>query len=68
MRRIRAQPQLDEVLHAASTAIATIIAATAASIMPRRPMRATMELSPLSMAIVPAAKIAKTTVIVSAER
>jgi hypothetical protein len=54
--------------HAASTAIATIIVATAASITPRRPIRATTELSLRSMAIVPAAKIAKTTVIVSAER
>ncbi len=54
--------------HTASTPIATIIVATAASIVPRRPIRAAMELSRSSMAIVPAAKIAKTTVMVRAER
>ena len=54
--------------HAASTPIATIIIATAASIMPRRPIRAVTALSRCSVAIVPAAKIAKTTVIVRAER
>ena len=54
--------------HAASTPIATIIIATAASIMPRRPMRPVRELSLRSVAIVPPAKIAKTTVIVRAER
>ena len=54
--------------HTASIPIATIIVATAASIVPRRPIRAAMELSRSSMAIVPAAKIAKTTVMVRAER
>jgi hypothetical protein len=54
--------------HAASTPIATIIVATEPSIMPRRPTRAAMELSLCSVAIVLPAKIAKTTVIVRAER
>lgn len=54
--------------HAASTPIATIIVPTAPSIMPRRPRRVAMELSLCSVAIVPPAKIAKTTVIVRAER
>jgi hypothetical protein len=54
--------------HAASTPTASIIVATAASIMPRRPRRAAMELSRCSTAIVLPAKIAKTTVIVRAER
>ncbi len=54
--------------HTASTPIATIIVATAASITPRRPIRATMALSHRSIAIVLAAKIAKTTVMVRAER
>jgi hypothetical protein len=54
--------------HAASTPIATIMVATAASIVPRRPMRAAMELSRCSRAIVLAAKIAKTMVMVRAER
>ena len=54
--------------HAASTPTATIIIATAASIVPRRPIRAAMALSRCSTAIVLAAKIAKTTVIVRAER
>ena len=53
---------------AASTPTATIIVATAASIVPRRPIRAAMELSRSSTAIVLAAKIAKTTVMVRAER
>jgi hypothetical protein len=42
--------------------------ATAARIVPRRPMRAAMELSRCSRAIVLAAKIAKTTVMVRAGR
>jgi hypothetical protein len=54
--------------HAASTRMATIIVATAPSIMPRRPRRRVRELSLCSVAIVPPAKIAKTTVIVRAER
>ena len=54
--------------HAASTAMASIIVATAASIMPRRPRRAAMELSHCRTPIVLPAKIAKTTVIVRAER
>jgi hypothetical protein len=44
--------------HAASTPTATIIEATPPSIMPRRPMRATMNRSPSSVRIVPPAKIA----------
>ncbi len=54
--------------HAASTTMASIIVATAPSIVPRRPIRATMELSRCRMTIVLPAKIAKTTVMVSAER
>jgi hypothetical protein len=54
--------------HAASTAMASIIVATAASIMPRRPIRAATALSRCNTAIVLPAKIAKTTVIVRAER
>jgi hypothetical protein len=54
--------------HAASTPTATIIVATAPSIVPRRPIRAAMELSRCKMAIVLPAKIAKTTVMVRAER
>ena len=54
--------------HAASTPMASIIVATAASIMPRRPMRAAMALSRCSTPIVLPAKIAKTTVMVRAER
>jgi hypothetical protein len=54
--------------HAASTPTATIIIATAASIVPRRPIRAAMALSRCNTAIVLAAKIAKTTVMVRAER
>jgi len=54
--------------HAASTPMATIIIATAPSIMPRRPRRIVRKLSLRSVAIVPPAKIAKTTVIVRAER
>jgi hypothetical protein len=52
----------------ASTPTATIIVATAASMVPRRPIRAAMELSRCSTMIVLPAKIAKTTVMVSAER
>ena len=48
--------------------MASIIVATAASIMPRRPRRAAMELSHCRTPIVLPAKIAKTTVIVRAER
>ena len=48
--------------------MATIIDATEPSIMPRRPTRAASELSRSSVAIVLPAKIAKTTVIVRAER
>jgi hypothetical protein len=48
--------------------MATIIIATAPSIMPRRPRRIVRKLSLRSVAIVPPAKIAKTTVIVRAER
>jgi hypothetical protein len=44
--------------HTASTPTATIIIATAPSIMPRRPIRAAMELSRCSVAIVLPAKIA----------
>jgi hypothetical protein len=54
--------------HAASTPIATIIVATAPIIVPRSPIRAAMELSRSSMAIVLPAKIAKTTVMVRADR
>ena len=54
--------------HAASTPTATIIVATETSIEPRRPIRATMALSRCSTTIVLPAKIAKTTVMVSAER
>jgi len=57
---------LERLFDTASTAI--IIVATAASIMPRRPIRAAMELSRCSTAIVLPAKIAKTTVMVRAER
>jgi hypothetical protein len=53
---------------AARTAMASIIVATAVSIMPRRPSRAAMELSRCNTAIVLPAKIAKTTVTVRAER
>ena len=55
-------------VQAASTPTATIIVATEASIVPRRPIRPVMELSRSRTAIVLAAKIAKTTVMVSAER
>ena len=44
--------------HTARTPTATIIVATAPSIMPRRPMRAAMELSLCSVAMVLPAKIA----------
>jgi hypothetical protein len=54
--------------HAASTPTAIIIIATEASIVPRRPIRAAMALSRSRTAIVLAAKIAKTTVMVRAER
>ena len=54
--------------HAASTPAATIIVATETSIVPRRPIRAAMELSRCRMTIVLPAKIAKTTVMVRAER
>ena len=54
--------------HAASTPTATIIVMTAPIIVPRRPIRAAMALSRCSTAIVPPAKMAKTTVMVRAER
>ena len=54
--------------HAASTPTATIIVATEASIVPRRPIRPATALSRCSTAIVLPAKIAKTRVMVSAER
>ncbi|MHB8693490.1 MAG: hypothetical protein ACYDHH_19815 [Solirubrobacteraceae bacterium] len=44
--------------HAASQPAATIIVATAPSITPRRPARATMKRTYSNAAIVPAAKIA----------
>jgi hypothetical protein len=47
---------------------AIIIVATPPSIAPRRPKRAVMKRSPSSVMIVPPAKIAKTTVIMKAER
>ena len=54
--------------HAASTPMASIIVTTAASIMPRRPMRAATALSHCSTPIVLPAKIAKTRVMVRADR
>jgi hypothetical protein len=48
--------------------MATIIVATAVSIVPRRPIRAAMELSRSSTAMVLPAKMAKTRVMVRAER
>ena len=55
-------------VQAASTPTATIIVATEASIVSRRPMRAVTALSRSRTAIVLAAKIANTTVMVRAER
>jgi len=53
---------------AASKAAATIIVATAPSIAPRRPTRATTTRSKINAAIAPPAKTAYTTVTVKAER
>lgn len=52
----------------AASSPAAIIVTTAASITPRRPARAARELTPSSVAIAPTAKIAKTTVVMKAER
>ena len=56
------------VFQAASKAAAPIIVATAPSIAPRRPTRATTTRSKINATIVPAAKTAYTTVTVNAER
>ena len=54
--------------HAARSPVATIMVATAPSITPRRPMRTAIRGTARRAVIVPAAKIAKTTVIMKAER
>jgi len=65
-RRPRSRP--GSAFHAASSPAATIIVATAANITPRRPMRCATNGTAISAAIVPAAQIAYTIVIVNAER